>query len=197
VLAGPISFEPAVPASPGRWPHHIAKMTYPARRKLTTRVRQGLVWSTALVNLEGVSECGLRASARDRESAAKALREAHVAGRLSLDEFTDRTDAVYSAVTLAELGELTADLPEGAVLTHRAASYCSHHQAFEVQCEPQRPFGQIWGTVAIWLIIAAVAHVFAAIPLVVLSAFVLIVTHWKDRRRHQDDHHQLEEPDGS
>ena len=169
-------------------------MTYPARRKVTTRPA---VWSTPLVNLEVVSECGLRASARDRESAAKALREAHVAGRLSLDEFTDRTDAVYSAVTLAELGELTADLPEGAVLTHRAASYCSHHQAFEVQCEPQRPFGQIWGTVAIWLIIAAVAHVFAAIPLVVLSAFVLIVTHWKDRRRHQDDHHQLEEPDGS
>jgi hypothetical protein len=138
-----------------------------------------------------VSECGLRASARDRESAAKALREAHVAGRLSLDEFAERTDGVYSAVTLAELGELTADLPEGAALAYRAA-----HQAAEVQYGPQRPFGQVWGTVVIWLIIAAVAHVFAAIPLVVLSAFVLIVTHWKDRRRHRDDHRQGE-PDGS
>ena len=137
-----------------------------------------------------------RASARDRESAARALREAHVAGRLSLDEFAERTDAVYSALTLADLGELTADLPEGAVLTHRAAGPCSCHQPVEVQYGPQRPFGQVWGTVAIWLIIAAVAHVFAAIPLVVLSAFVLIVTHWKDRRRQREDR-QLEEPDGS
>lgn len=179
-------------ASHGRWPHDIAKMTYPARRKVTTWPGGSAPVVHPLVNLEVVSDCGLRASARDRESAAKALREAHVAGRLSLDEFAERTDAVYSVVTFAELGELTADLPEGAVLTHRAASHCACHQ---VHHEPQRPFGQVWGTVAIWLIIAAVAHVFAAIPLVVLSAFVLIVTHWKDRR-HRDDH-QPEEPDGS
>jgi uncharacterized membrane protein len=166
-------------------------MTYPARRKVTTRPGGGALVVHPLVNLEVVSECGLRASARDRESATKVLREAHVAGRLSLDEFAERTDAVYSAVTLAELSELTADLPEGAVLARRAA-----HQAAQVQYGPQRPFGQVWGTVVIWLIIAAVAHVFAAIPLVVLSAFVLIVTHWRDRRRQRDDR-QAEESDGS
>ena len=119
-----------------------------------------------------------------------------MAGRLSLDEFAERTDAVYSVETWAELSELTVDLPEGAALIHRPAGRCSYHQTFEVHHEPQRPFGQVWGTVAIWLIIAAVAHVFAAIPLVVLSAFVLVVTHWRDRRRPEDDH-QEGEPDGS
>jgi uncharacterized membrane protein len=144
-------------------------------------------WSDRLVNLEVVNECGQRAWARDRESAAKALREAYAAGRLTLDEFGDRVDAVYSALTWGELGELTADLPEGSALGHRTAGCCPSHQALEGYDSPARPFPPLWGTVAAWLAIAAVAHVFAAIPLVLLSVYVLAVAHRAKRRRRQDD----------
>ncbi len=128
-----------------------------------------------------MSECGTRASARERESAAKALREAYVAGRLSLDEFSERTDVVFSATTWRELGEVTADLPEGQALSRRAFFNGTCHQGLEVNYEPKRPFGQVWATVVIWLAIAVVAHVFAAIPLVLLSGFVLLIT--RPRRR--------------
>ena len=154
-----------------------------------------MLWSAPAVNLEKVSDCGQRASARDRESAAKALREAYTAGRLTLDEFGERIDAVYSAVTWDELGELTADLPEGSALARRTAGHCPHHHALEVYCEPRRPFLPLWGTVAIWLAIAAVAHVFAAIPLVLLSLYVLAVAH-RTKRRCRWDNGQPGEPDG-
>jgi hypothetical protein len=52
--------------------------------------------------------------------------------------------------------------------------------------EPKRPFAPLWGTVAIWLAIAAVAHVFAAIPLVLLSVYVLAVAWRTKRRQHRD-----------
>lgn len=115
------------------------------------------------------------------------LREAYAAGRLSVDEFGERIDAVYSVVTCGELDELTADLPEGLALPSRAFSRCSH-QALEVP-EPKRPFVPIWGTVAIWLVIAALAHVFAAIPLIVLSLYVLAITR-RTQRRHPRDNGQ-------
>ena len=68
-----------------------------------------------------MSDCAQRASARDRESAPEGFREAYAAGRLTLDEFGDRVDAVYSALTWSELGELTADLPEGSALARSTA----------------------------------------------------------------------------
>jgi uncharacterized membrane protein len=146
------------------------------------------LWSIPLGNLQVVGECGQRALARDRESAAKVLREAYAAGRLSVDEFGERIDAVYSVVACGELDELTADLPEGLALPSRTFGRCSH-QALEVS-EPRRPFAPIWGTVAIWLVIAALAHVFAAIPLVLLSLWVVTVTRRTQRRHHRDDAQQ-------
>ena len=54
----------------------------------------------------------------DREASAGLLREHYVAGRLSLDEFQDRLDAVYLAQTARELGRVTESLPrEGVVMT--------------------------------------------------------------------------------
>ena len=54
----------------------------------------------------------------DREASAGLLREHYVAGRLSLDEFQDRLDAVYRAQTARELGRVTESLPrEGVVMT--------------------------------------------------------------------------------
>ena len=47
----------------------------------------------------------------DREAAAAQLREHYAAGRLSLDEFQDRLDAVYRAQTAKDLGMVTDSLP--------------------------------------------------------------------------------------
>lgn len=56
----------------------------------------------------------LRAGDADRERVAVRLQENLVAGRLTLDEFSERLDAAYSLRTIAELEELTRDLPQTA-----------------------------------------------------------------------------------
>ena len=56
----------------------------------------------------------LRASDADRDAVADRLREAHVEGRLTVDEVGERLDAVFAARTLGELRDLTRDLPESA-----------------------------------------------------------------------------------
>jgi hypothetical protein len=58
-----------------------------------------------------VSELEPRASDDDRERAALQLREHVVAGRLTLEEFSERLDHAYTARTTAQLEELTRDLP--------------------------------------------------------------------------------------
>jgi Domain of unknown function (DUF1707) len=57
----------------------------------------------------------LRASDRDRESAAEVLREAAGEGRLSMTELDERLDAVYEAKTYAELEPIIRDLPHAAI----------------------------------------------------------------------------------
>jgi Domain of unknown function (DUF1707)/Cell wall-active antibiotics response 4TMS YvqF len=57
------------------------------------------------------SSTDLRAADADRERVVAGLREQLVAGRLTLDEFSDRVDRANAARTLAELDELGRDLP--------------------------------------------------------------------------------------
>jgi hypothetical protein len=53
----------------------------------------------------------------DRDAVAAQLREHYAAGRVSLDEFQDRLDAVYRAQTARQLGTATDSLPhEGMVI---------------------------------------------------------------------------------
>lgn len=59
----------------------------------------------------------LRASDEDRERVATELRDAHAEGRLTVEEFGERLDAVYAAKTYGELEPITRDLPR-----QRAAS---------------------------------------------------------------------------
>jgi hypothetical protein len=54
----------------------------------------------------------MRASDSDREVVVSALREAFSAGRLTLEEFDERTSAAYASKTWGQLRELTVDLPE-------------------------------------------------------------------------------------
>jgi Domain of unknown function (DUF1707) len=53
----------------------------------------------------------IRASDSDREHAAEALRSQFAEGRLTLEEFNERTSAVYAARTWTDLRDLTSDLP--------------------------------------------------------------------------------------
>ena len=62
----------------------------------------------------------LRASDDDREETVTALREHVVAGRLTLEEFTERMSTAYAARTSDELAELVRDLPDrGAAASSR------------------------------------------------------------------------------
>jgi DUF1707 SHOCT-like domain/Cell wall-active antibiotics response LiaF, C-terminal len=56
----------------------------------------------------------LRASDADRDRVVAVLADAAADGRLTLDEHTERVARAYSARTLGDLAELTADLAEAA-----------------------------------------------------------------------------------
>lgn len=53
----------------------------------------------------------IRASDRDRDAVVATLRDAFAEGRLTLDEFHERTTAAYTGRTWGDLRELTTDLP--------------------------------------------------------------------------------------
>jgi hypothetical protein len=53
----------------------------------------------------------MRASDQERENVVDVLRNAYADGRLTLEEFSERTSGAYAARTWAELRELTGDLP--------------------------------------------------------------------------------------
>jgi hypothetical protein len=59
---------------------------------------------------------GIRASDADREHVVEILREAFSAGRLSLEEFDERTTSAFAAKTWGGLRALTRDLPQQARL---------------------------------------------------------------------------------
>src|SRR5215211_2601365 len=60
---------------------------------------------------EPVQDHTLRASDADREAAVRRLESALSEGRLTVDEFRQRAEQAYAAVTTAELTPLLADLP--------------------------------------------------------------------------------------
>ncbi len=62
------------------------------------------------------SDHSIRASDVDREVVVATLRDAYTAGRLTLDEFDERTTAAYASKTWGDLRKLTEDLPSQPVL---------------------------------------------------------------------------------
>jgi uncharacterized membrane protein len=53
----------------------------------------------------------LRAADRDRDQVAETLREHYAQGRLTMEEFDERSTAAATAKTMGDLRALTADLP--------------------------------------------------------------------------------------
>ena len=68
------------------------------------------------------SDPTLRASDADRERVAERLREHAGAGRLSIDELSERLETVFAARTLGELELPLADLPS-TEYRHRTSSF--------------------------------------------------------------------------
>jgi hypothetical protein len=60
-----------------------------------------------------VPPSGMRASDADREAVVEVLRDAVAHGRLTFEEFEERTAQAYGAKTFGELQPLTTDLPAG------------------------------------------------------------------------------------
>lgn len=59
-----------------------------------------------------MDELSLRSSDAEREETVNALREHLLAGRLTLEEFTERVEAAYGARTGGELARISEDLPD-------------------------------------------------------------------------------------
>src|SRR5215472_15630665 len=62
------------------------------------------------------SDHSIRASDQDRDVVVATLRDAYTAGRLTLEEFDERTSAAYASKTWGDLRKLTEDLPSQPVL---------------------------------------------------------------------------------
>ena len=130
----------------------------------------------------------IRASDFDREHAVEALRDQYAEGRLTLEEFDERTSAAYAAKTWTDLRELTSDLPvrlsfgaASAAVVARGSGVAAPEQWG--QRWPGRP--QAWRFVPllpilfIWIVVAgagAWSHTrghffpfFAVIPLTIFS----------------------------
>jgi DUF1707 SHOCT-like domain len=71
----------------------------------------------------------LRASHADREQAIGVLKAAFVQGRLTKDEFDLRVGRVFASRTYADLGALTADIPDWVASAQPSAEHA---------CEPGR-----------------------------------------------------------
>ena len=108
----------------------------------------------------------IRASDRERESVVDVLRDAYTDGRLTLEEFEQRTSAAYASKTWSDLRELTGDLPVepvlGADLPQRQLRAVPVAQVVPSVPRPRqggrdRPLGRLLPVVFVWIMIAAAA----------------------------------------
>jgi hypothetical protein len=105
----------------------------------------------------------IRASDQERESVVGVLRDAFTDGRLTFDEFEERTAAAYAAKTWSDLRELTSDLPAGPLL---GADLHHRPQADPLAVPPavrppqvrrNRPFDRVLPVLFVWILISAAA----------------------------------------
>jgi len=104
----------------------------------------------------------IRASDQERESVVDVLRDAFTDGRLTFDEFEERTAAAYAAKTWGQLWELTADLPAqprlGADLNHRSQAGPPVPPAIRPpRARRSRPFDRVLPVLFVWILISAAA----------------------------------------
>jgi hypothetical protein len=118
-----------------------------------------------------MTDGSMRASDTEREHVVSLLRDAYSEGRITLDEFTERTADAYAARTWDDLRSLTVDLPvepklgtavrQGAeaevkpVPADALPPLQQHHALPERPGRRPRPVGLLLPVVLIWAVIAA------------------------------------------
>lgn len=133
------------------------------------------------------SDQTIRASDRDRDAVVDVLRDAYVAGRLTLEEFDERTAATYAGRTWGDLRGLTADLPVQPVLgtdVPGGALEASPPSGTPLPAPPHpapprpaqhgRP-GAIMPFIMFWFLITMVTRssLVAAVPVVILALVIV------------------------
>jgi hypothetical protein len=132
------------------------------------------------------SDYSIRASDQDRDVVVAVLRDAYTAGRLTLEEFDERTTAAYASRTWGELRKLTEDLPAQPVLGSDVPG--RPLPVPTLPAHPQRPGAlpparhrhrpvAFFPVVAFWLVLALAtrsAHEIVAPTLVLVLALVFI-----------------------
>jgi DUF1707 SHOCT-like domain len=110
-----------------------------------------------------MTDRSIRASDKERESVVDVLRDAYTDGRLTLDEFEERTSAAYASKTWADLRELTADLPVEPVLgADLRQRHLPPQQIVPSVPRPRhggrdRPLGRLLPVIFVWIMISAAA----------------------------------------
>lgn len=145
----------------------------------------------------------LRASDSDRDAVVSVLRDAYTAGRLTLEEFDERTSSAYAGKTWGELRELTRDLPEEPELgTDIPQSPFSGDplppvprpdvsRGFPVQRSQRR--ARLAPILVIWVIAGLASHSVEVAGVLVLVGLVVLLSSsfasgWRDDdRRRRDD----------
>jgi hypothetical protein len=110
-----------------------------------------------------MTDRAIRASDQERESVVAVLRDAFTDGRLTFDEFEERTAAAYAAKTWTELRVLTSDLPAGPLF----GADLHQRQRADPPAEPpvvrpprvrrSRPFDRVLPVLFVWILISAAA----------------------------------------
>jgi uncharacterized membrane protein len=137
----------------------------------------------------------IRASDADREKVVEILRGAYSEGRLTLDEFDERTSAAYAAKTWSALRALTGDLPVSAGLGTDSAMTPGRPGALgglgpegSASWPPARRFFPIpLLPIAILALVAAGGHIVWLIPLI---AVVFLWLRLVGRNHHHGDDHR-------
>jgi hypothetical protein len=144
----------------------------------------------------------IRASDADREVVVATLREAYMAGRLTLDEFDERMTGAYASKTWGDLRKLTIDLPSQPILGSDvpgrqlppAAGLPQHpsRSALNSDEEPQQqpavpqrrgsPIGFLV-PVAIWMLLVAHGVVGPGVIFLIIAVFALTTIVSSIRRR--------------
>jgi hypothetical protein len=138
-----------------------------------------------------MTDGSMRASDTEREHVVSLLRDAYSEGRITLDEFTERTADAYAARTWDDLRSLTTDLPVEPKLG-TAVKQVTDAEAQPVPAEPMlplqqhhalpdrsgrrpRPVGLLLPVVLIWAVIAA-ANSNPAAAAVLAVVFLCLLT---------------------
>ena len=143
----------------------------------------------------------IRASDVDREAVVTTLREAYMAGRLTLDEFDERMTAAYASKTWGDLRTLTADLPIqpvlGADLPDRQPSSSAPVASQPLRSDPEPtddprpPAGPpsrrspvaILIPVAVWTLLVVHGSVGPGVVFLLIAVFALVSIMASIRRR--------------